>query len=72
MVGTPEQVADSIERWFTSGAADGFNLMPPMLPDSLEEFVDRVVPVLQRRGLYRTEYPTETLRGHLGLERPVG
>ncbi|PCC25586.1 LLM class flavin-dependent oxidoreductase [Glutamicibacter sp. BW78] len=70
MVGTPEQVADSIERWFTSGAADGFNLMPPMLPDSLEEFVDRVVPVLQRRGLYRTEYSTHTLRGHLGLERP--
>ncbi|MDN6300706.1 MAG: LLM class flavin-dependent oxidoreductase [Micrococcaceae bacterium] len=71
MVGTPEQVADSIERWFVSGAADGFNLMPPMLPDSLEEFVDRVVPVLQRRGLYRTEYSTDTLRGHLGLERPV-
>lgn len=71
MVGTPEQVAGSIERWFVSGAADGFNLMPPMLPDSLEEFVDRVVPVLQRRGLYRTEYSTDTLRGHLGLERPV-
>lgn len=71
MVGTPEQVADSIERWFVSGAADGFNLMPPMLPDSLEEFVDRVVPVLQRRGLYRTEYTATTLRGHLGLERPM-
>lgn len=71
MVGIPEQVADSIERWFVSGAADGFNLMPPMLPDSLEEFVDRVVPVLQRRGLYRTAYAGSTLRDHLALQRPV-
>lgn len=72
MVGTPEHVADTIEEWFTSGAADGFNLMPPLLPDALEEFIDRVVPLLQRRGLYRTEYSATTLRGHLGLERPTG
>src|SRR5699024_7446006 len=72
MVGTPEQVADMIENWFVSGAADGFNLMPPMLPDALEEFIDRVIPLLQRRGLYRTEYSATTLRGHLGLERPSG
>jgi len=72
MVGTPEQVADTIEEWFVSGAADGFNLMPPILPDSLEEFIDRVVPLLQRRGLYRTDYAAATLRGHLGLERPTG
>src|SRR5699024_2803919 len=72
MVGTPEQVADMIETWFVSGAADGFNLMPPMLPDALEEFIDRVIPLVQRRGLYRTEYSATTLRGHLGLERPSG
>lgn len=70
MVGTPEQVADAIEHWFTAGAADGFNLMPPLLPGSVEEFIDRVIPILQRRGLYRTEYAASTLRGHLGLERP--
>lgn len=72
MVGTPEQIADQIELWFHSGAADGFNLMPPLLPDSLDEFVDHVIPVLQRRGLFRSSYATETLRGHLGLERPQG
>jgi FMN-dependent oxidoreductase (nitrilotriacetate monooxygenase family) len=71
MVGTPEQIADQIELWFRSGAADGFNLMPPLLPDSLDEFVDRVIPVLQRRGLFRSRYTAETLRGHLGLERPA-
>lgn len=65
MVGTPEEVADEIERWFLHGGADGFNLMPPVLPGSLEEFVDRVVPVLQRRGLFRTSYETSTLREHL-------
>ncbi len=69
--GTPEQVADTIEEWFTSGGADGFNLIPPALPSSLAAFVDHVVPELQRRGLFRTEYTSSTLRGHLGLERPV-
>lgn len=70
MVGTPEQVADAIERWFVAGAADGFNLMPPLLPASVEEFIDRVIPILQRRGLFRSEYTAPTLRGRLGLERP--
>jgi alkanesulfonate monooxygenase SsuD/methylene tetrahydromethanopterin reductase-like flavin-dependent oxidoreductase (luciferase family) len=54
--GTPEQVADAIQQWFQQGAADGFNIMPPLLPSGLEEFVDHVVPILQRRGLFRTEY----------------
>jgi FMN-dependent oxidoreductase (nitrilotriacetate monooxygenase family) len=68
--GTPEQVADAIEEWFTSGAADGFNIMPPVLPSGLEAFVDHVVPILQRRGLFRTAYGGRTLRDHYGLARP--
>lgn len=69
--GTPEQVADQIEIWFTDGAADGFNIMPPVLPSGLELFVDEVVPILRRRGLFRTEYvPGETLRDRYGLPRP--
>ncbi|MCX5045680.1 LLM class flavin-dependent oxidoreductase [Aldersonia sp. NBC_00410] len=67
IVGTPEQVADEIELWFTERAADGFNVMPPYLPGGLEDFVDRVVPILQQRGLFRTEYTATTLRGHFGL-----
>lgn len=70
MVGTPESIADQIEQWFHTGAADGFNLMPPILPDSLDNFVDHVIPELQRRGLFRTRYTAETLRGHLGLPAP--
>ncbi|WP_437968061.1 LLM class flavin-dependent oxidoreductase [Sorangium sp. So ce260] len=68
--GTPEQIADTIEEWFTRGAADGFNVMPPLLPSGLEAFVDHVVPVLRRRGLFRTEYEGATLRDHYGLPRP--
>ncbi|TDW26967.1 LLM class flavin-dependent oxidoreductase [Cryobacterium psychrophilum] len=71
MLGTPEQIADQIELWFHSGAADGFNLMPPLLPESLDDFIDEVIPVLQRRGLFRTAYTAGTLRGNLGLERPL-
>jgi FMN-dependent oxidoreductase (nitrilotriacetate monooxygenase family) len=71
IVGTPEQVADDIERWFRGGAADGFNLMPDALPDGLEAFTEGVVPILQRRGLFRTEYQGTTLRDHLGLARPA-
>ncbi len=67
VVGTPEQVADHIETWFRSGACDGFNVMMDELPSGLELFVDTVVPILQRRGLFRTEYATTTLRGHYGL-----
>jgi N-acetyl-S-(2-succino)cysteine monooxygenase len=68
--GTPEQVADTLEEWFGSGAADGFNVMPPLLPSGLEEFVDHVVPILKKRGLFRTEYTGRTLREHYGLSRP--
>ncbi len=65
--GTAEQVADNVELWFTEGAADGFNIMPPYLPGGLEDFVEQVVPLLQRRGLFRTDYTATTLRGHYGL-----
>ncbi|CQD08359.1 LLM class flavin-dependent oxidoreductase [Mycolicibacterium senegalense] len=65
--GTAEQVADNLELWFHEGAADGFNIMPPYLPGGLEDFVAQVVPILQRRGLFRTEYTAATLRGHYGL-----
>ncbi len=69
--GTPEQVADAIQHWWDQGAADGFNIMPPVLPSGLEAFVDHVVPILQRRGLFRTEYEGKTLRDNYGLSRPV-
>jgi FMN-dependent oxidoreductase (nitrilotriacetate monooxygenase family) len=69
--GTPEQVADLIEDWFTDGAADGFNLMPPLLPTMLTAFIDEVVPLLQKRRLFRTAYEGETLRSHYGLTRPA-
>lgn len=65
MVGTAEQVADDMQRWFECGGADGFNLMPPLQQDSLDDFVELVVPELQRRGLFRTAYAGTTLRGHL-------
>lgn len=71
VVGTPEQVAEALEDWFVNGAADGFNIMPPVLPAALTDFVDQVVPILQKRGLFRTEYEGQTLRENLGLERPV-
>ena len=70
LAGTPEQIADDLERWFTKGAADGFNIMPPTYPGGLEVFVDTVVPLLQERGLFRTEYTGTTLRDHYGLARP--
>ncbi|WP_304113828.1 LLM class flavin-dependent oxidoreductase [Mycolicibacterium bacteremicum] len=69
--GTAEQVADNLQEWFEAGAADGFNVMPPYLPGGLEDFVTQVVPILQRRGLFRTEYTGRTLRDHYGLARPV-
>ncbi|MGY4645311.1 LLM class flavin-dependent oxidoreductase [Cellulomonas sp. URHB0016] len=71
IAGTPEQVADTIQEWFENGAADGFNVMPPALPTGIEVFADQVVPILQARGLFRTEYTGSTLRDHLGLPRPV-
>jgi FMN-dependent oxidoreductase (nitrilotriacetate monooxygenase family) len=69
IVGTPEQIADDIEAWFRAGAADGFNLMPDVLPSGLETFVDTVVPILQLRGLFRTDYSGPTLRDHFGLTK---
>lgn len=69
--GTAVQVADQLEEWFTSEGSDGFNVMSPYLPGGLEEFAEQVVPELQRRGLFRTEYAGTTLREHFGLERPA-
>jgi FMN-dependent oxidoreductase (nitrilotriacetate monooxygenase family) len=68
--GTPEQIADLIEDWFRDGAADGFNVMPPVLPPMLDAFVDQVVPLLRKRGLFRNEYTGATLREHYGLAQP--
>ena len=70
IVGTPEQIADDIAAWFAAGAADGFNLMPDVLPSGLASFVDEVVPLLQKRGIFRRDYEGTTLRDHLGLARP--
>jgi len=72
IVGTPEQIADDIEHWFRNGAADGFNLMPDVLPDGLEAFTEGVVPILQQRGIFRRAYEGMTLRNHLGLPVPKG
>ena len=69
--GAPEQIADRIETWFAQGAADGFNVMPPQLPHSFDAFAEHVVPILRRRGLFRTEYTGTTLREHYGLHRPA-
>ncbi|MDJ0389251.1 LLM class flavin-dependent oxidoreductase [Roseomonas sp. E05] len=69
--GTPADIADTLEEWFISGACDGFNILPPYFHGAFEDFVDLVVPELQRRGLYRREYRGRTLRDHLGLERPA-
>lgn len=70
VVGTPTQVADTIEQWWRSGAADGFNLMPPVYPDGLVEFVDQVIPILTDRGIFRADYAEKTLRDRFGLPRP--
>jgi FMN-dependent oxidoreductase (nitrilotriacetate monooxygenase family) len=68
--GTPEQIAELIEDWFTDGAADGFNIMPPLLPAQLDAFSAGVIPILQRRGLFRAEYTGTMLREHYGLPWP--
>ena len=69
--GTPATIADTMEEWLHSRGSDGFNVMFPYLPQGLDDFVDRVVPELQRRGLFRREYPGATLRETLGLPRPA-
>ena len=71
IVGSAEQVADQLESWFRNEAADGFNILPPWLPTALDDFVDLVIPELQRRGLFRTAYEGSTLRDNLGLPRPI-
>lgn len=67
LIGTPKDIVDEMERWFDAGVADGFNLMPPEFPNSLEDFVDDVVPELQKRGLYHTEYEGTTFRENIGI-----
>ncbi|MBD3921575.1 LLM class flavin-dependent oxidoreductase [Paenibacillus sp. PR3] len=68
-IGTPEQVADKVQEWFEAGAADGF-MVGSSVPHGLEDFIEQVVPILQARGLFRTEYEGDTLRGNLGLPIP--
>jgi alkanesulfonate monooxygenase SsuD/methylene tetrahydromethanopterin reductase-like flavin-dependent oxidoreductase (luciferase family) len=69
LCGTPTHIADTLEEWFTGEAADGFNILPPYFPGAFADFVDLVVPKLQRRGLFRREYQGATLRDHFGLPR---
>ena len=69
-VGTAQSIADEMEEWFEANACDGFTVMFPYVPAGLEDFVDKVVPELQRRSLLRTEYDGKTLRDNLGLRRP--
>lgn len=71
LVGTPATIADEMEEWLETEGSDGFNVMFPYLPGGLDDFVDQVVPELQRRGLFRREYEGTTLRDHLGLPRPA-
>ncbi len=71
VLGTPVDVADRMQEWFETRAADGFNVMPPFFPEGLEDFTQLVVPILQERGLFRTDYTGSTLRDHLGLARPA-
>ena len=71
MVGTPASIADRMQEWLETGASDGFNIMFPYLPQGLDDFVDMVIPELQRRGIFRTEYEGKTLRENLGLPRPA-
>jgi FMN-dependent oxidoreductase (nitrilotriacetate monooxygenase family) len=65
--GTPKGIADTLEEWFVEGAADGYNVLPPYFPGAFDDFVDLVIPELQRRGLFRKEYEGKTLRNHFGL-----
>src|SRR5882757_4073060 len=71
LIGSVKQVADELESWFVEGAADGFNVLPSDVPSAINALVDKLVPELQRRGLFHTEYQGKTLRENLGLKRPV-
>ena len=70
LIGTPEQVVNHLQEWFENEGADGFNILPPTTPAGLDDFVEFIVPELQRRGIFRTEYEGTTLRENLGLKRP--
>jgi FMN-dependent oxidoreductase (nitrilotriacetate monooxygenase family) len=70
-IGTPEYIADTMQAWLKAGAADGFILSGAVLPDGLVDFADHVIPILQKRGLFRTAYEADTLRGNLGLPKPA-
>lgn len=70
-IGTPADIVDAMQEWFENSACDGFNITPTHLPAGCEDFVELVVPELQRRGLFRAEYEGKTLRENLGLKRPV-
>ncbi len=72
VAGTPEAIADLVQEWFQSGAADGFNVMPPIINSQLSLFADEVVPILQKRGLFRLDYEGDTLRSHFGLAAVTG
>jgi N-acetyl-S-(2-succino)cysteine monooxygenase len=69
--GSPQRIADEMEEWFLKEGVDGFLIQPPYLPGGLNIFAELVIPELQRRGLFRTEYEGRTLRDRLGLPRPV-
>lgn len=71
LVGTPEQIADDMQHWLETGAADGFNILPSHFPEGLQDVVDLLIPELQRRGIFRTEYEGDTLREHLQLRTPL-
>jgi alkanesulfonate monooxygenase SsuD/methylene tetrahydromethanopterin reductase-like flavin-dependent oxidoreductase (luciferase family) len=71
LCGTKRHIADALEQWFVEGAADGFNILPPYFPGAFDDFVDFVVPELQRRELFRQDYEGTTLREHFGLPRVV-
>ena len=71
LCGTAEQIANSMEEWIDGGAADGFNIMSLTYPSELDEFIDQVIPILQQRGRFRTEYEGRTLRENLGLPLPT-
>jgi len=68
--GTPKKIADTMEEWFTGGLADGFVVMPAYFPGAFDDFVDKVVPELQKRSIFRKDYEGRTLRENLGLPRP--
>ena len=70
-IGTAEHIADTMQAWFEAGAADGFMMNASVLPQGFDDFVDHVLPILKDRGLFRTEYEHDTLRGNLGLAKPA-